>query len=84
MKKHGIGKMVLLGVVLSSLIIPVWGAEKISALIIDGQNNHDWKLTTPYLQAILENTGIFEVHVLTSPASGEDMSGFNPSGGTIN
>jgi len=78
MKKHGIGKMVLLGVVLSSLIIPVWGAEKISALIIDGQNNHDWKLTTPYLQAILENTGIFEVHVLTSPASGEDMSGFNP------
>ena len=54
-------------------------AEKLKALIIDGQNNHKWKETTPYLKAILENTGIFAVEVATSPKKGEDLHPFNPS-----
>ena len=53
-------------------------AEKLKVLIIDGQNNHQWAVTTPLLQRILENTGRFSVDVHTSPAQGEDMSGFHP------
>ncbi|MDY0169301.1 MAG: ThuA domain-containing protein [Thermoguttaceae bacterium] len=51
------------------------------ALIIDGQNNHDWKNTTPLLKKPLEETGLFAVDVATSPPQGEDMSGFRPQFG---
>mgnify|MGYP000399699069 CR=1 FL=1 len=40
---------------------------KIKALIIDGQNNHKWKETTPVLRQILENSGVFTVDISTSP-----------------
>jgi type 1 glutamine amidotransferase len=53
-------------------------AEPMKALIIDGQNNHDWKTTTPYLKKYLLETGLFTVDVATSPAKGENMSGFKP------
>ena len=39
------------------------GAPKIQALIITGQNGHDWKATTPVLRKLLEDTGKFEVRV---------------------
>jgi type 1 glutamine amidotransferase len=48
------------------------------ALIIDGQNNHDWKHTTPVLKKILEDTGMFQVDVLTTPPKGGDFSSFKP------
>ena len=48
------------------------------ALIVDGQNAHNWKETTPILKAQLEETGLFTVDVATSPAKGQDMSGFRP------
>ncbi|MDR1383018.1 MAG: ThuA domain-containing protein [Planctomycetaceae bacterium] len=52
--------------------------EKIKLLIIDGQNNHNWKATTPVLKDIYEKSGRFVVDIATSPAKGEDMSGFKP------
>ncbi len=78
MKKYTAGKLLLCFAILVLLAAQPYGAEKISALVIDGQNNHDWKLTTPYLKAILENTGLFAVEVATAPPSGEDMSAFSP------
>jgi type 1 glutamine amidotransferase len=42
-------------------------AEKLKALIIDGQNNHDWRATTPYLKSALEQSGRFAVEVSTTP-----------------
>ncbi len=36
---------------------------KIQALIITGQNGHDWRATTPVLRQLLEETGRFEVRV---------------------
>ena len=53
-------------------------APPIRALIIDGQNNHDWRHTTPALKKILENTGLFQVDVITSPPKGGDFSTFRP------
>lgn len=43
------------------------GAEKLKALIIDGQNNHDWRKCTPVLKWILEDSGRFTVDVTTTP-----------------
>lgn len=53
-------------------------APKLRALIVDGQNNHDWQVTTPLLRKILESSGRFVVDLSTSPPSGADMSGFRP------
>src|SRR4051794_20956324 len=48
-------------------VLPLSAAEKLKALIIDGQNNHDWKATTPYLKSALEQSGRFTVEVSTTP-----------------
>jgi len=58
--------------------LPLGAADKISVLLVDGQNNHKWQETTPMLKKHLESAGIFEVEVATSPAQGSDMGGFNP------
>jgi type 1 glutamine amidotransferase len=42
-------------------------AEKLKLLIIDGQNNHKWQVTTPILKQFLTDTERFEVSVATSP-----------------
>lgn len=65
---------ILLGISLST----AQAATPVHALIIDGQNNHDWQHTTPVLKKILEDTGMFQVDVLTTPPKGGDFSGFKP------
>ncbi len=42
-------------------------AAPIKILIIDGQNNHNWKAMTPFMKAQLEKTGRFTVDVSTTP-----------------
>ncbi|NLX98593.1 MAG: ThuA domain-containing protein [Rhodopirellula sp.] len=66
----------IFGTMLTSLSA---AAPPLKALIVDGQNNHNWVETTPYLKKHLEETGLFTVDVATSPAQGEDMSGFKPN-----
>lgn len=53
-------------------------AAPLKALIIDGQNNHDWKSTTPVLKYILEDCGRFTVDVATSPPQGKSLENFHP------
>ena len=55
---------------------PANAAEKLRLLIVDGQNNHNWKSTTPVMKAALESCGRFTVEVATSPA--KDTAGFAP------
>ncbi|MEM1442751.1 MAG: ThuA domain-containing protein [Verrucomicrobiota bacterium] len=43
-------------------------AEKVSVLLIDGQNNHNWVETSPVLVALMEQSGRFDVTVSTTPA----------------
>jgi type 1 glutamine amidotransferase len=72
-----IGLMLVWGICLSASL--ALGAEgTLKALIVDGQNGHNWKETTPVLKKVLEQTGMFQVDVATSPAKGQDMSGFKP------
>lgn len=53
-------------------------AAPIKVLIVDGQNNHDWKGTTPWLKKQLEDTGKFTVETATTPPAKGDMSQFKP------
>lgn len=53
-------------------------AAPVKVLLVDGQNNHDWKSTSPHLKKVLEQTGLFSVDVATSPGKGGDMLGFKP------
>ncbi len=71
-------KRSLTALVVSLVLTAVAAAAPMKALIVDGQNNHDWKATTPILKKELEDTGLFAVDVATAPAAGQDMSGFQP------
>jgi hypothetical protein len=53
----------------------------IQVLLLDGQSAgafHNWKLTTPILKKELEETGLFQVTVVTAPPSDGDFSNFKP------
>ena len=44
----------------------------INALIVDGFSNHDWRKTTAFIKATLEETGMFEAAVTTTPSEPDD------------
>lgn len=61
-----------LPLVLPLLLLVVWGGRlhaesTIHVLIFSGQNNHNWRATTPTLKAILETSGRFAVDVTEHP-----------------
>lgn len=70
-------KFIIVLVIGFSFIIGA-AAAPLNVLIIDGQNNHDWKSTTPVLKQILEDCGLFEVDVVTSPPQGKSLEDFRP------
>lgn len=76
MKRHT-GLLVVVALILMASIAQA--APPMKALIVTGQNGHKWAETTPVLKQLLEDTKLFTVDVATSPAKGEDMSGFKPA-----
>jgi uncharacterized protein len=44
--------------------------RKMSILVVDGINNHTWQVATAAIKEILEDTGIFDVDVSTTPPDG--------------
>ena len=44
-------------------------ASPIKVLIVDGFSNHDWRQTTRETKRILDDTGLFDIEVSTTPAS---------------
>ena len=49
-----------------------------NTLIITGQNNHNWQVSSPLLKQILDETGLFTSEIMKTPAAGGDMNTFNP------
>jgi type 1 glutamine amidotransferase len=47
------------------------GGPKVRVLIIDGQNNHDWRSTTPVMKKALEDSGRFTVAVSSNLKPGD-------------
>jgi len=77
-------KRIVSAVVLGALLggAPACDAQaRLRVLLLDGESGgpfHNWRLTTPVLKAELEETGLFEVAVLTAPPSNGDFSNFKP------
>jgi uncharacterized protein len=56
-------------------------AAPIRVLLLDGESGgpyHNWRLTTPVLREELEETGLFEVAVVSAPTHDGDFSSFDP------
>jgi type 1 glutamine amidotransferase len=56
-------------------------AAPIRVMLLDGESGgpyHDWRATTPVLKKQLEETGLFQVEVVTAPVSRGDFSAFHP------
>ena len=56
-------------------------ATPIRVMLLDGESGgpyHKWALITPVLKKELEETGLFQVEVVTAPSSGGDLSSFKP------
>jgi len=56
-------------------------ARPVPIMLLDGESGgpyHNWRLTTPVLKRELEETGLFDVTVVTAPEWGGDFSGFAP------
>lgn len=71
--------LIACGLFLSAASVPA--AEKLKAIIVDGQNNHAcWPKTTPMMKRYLEDTGLFTVDVVTHAPTGEDPN-FKPAFG---
>ena len=58
----------LLALPLVAQITPVpdkffFEAGKVRVLILTGRNNHEWRVTTPFLREVLQDSGRFDVRV---------------------
>ena len=49
----------------------------VPGVIITGQNNHNWPVSSEALKRTLEQSGLFRMDVAVSPQAGADMSGFS-------
>lgn len=63
------------------LILPASAGEgdTIRVLIIDGQHNHNWRATTPFLKQVLESAGRFSVAVSSNLKSGTKPGEVQPT-----
>ncbi len=62
--------------------LPLGAAGPIRVMILDGESGgpyHNWKAVTPALKKQLDETGLFQVDVVTAPAANGDFSGFKPA-----
>jgi len=59
--------IVTASLVWAGLAATVAAAPTMKALIVDGQNNPNWKAVTPELKKALEESGLFTVDVATTP-----------------
>jgi uncharacterized protein len=63
-------------------VVSTRAAAPIRVMLLDGESAgayHKWRVTTPVLKKELDETGLFEVDVVTAPAAGADLSGFLPA-----
>ena len=57
-------------------------AEPVRVMILDGESAgtyHKWQATTPVLRKVLDETGLFNVDVVTAPPAGGDFGRFAPA-----
>lgn len=54
---------------------------RVKVMVLTGQCNpfHNWEVSSAAIKRMLDEAGRFDVTVVTSPAKGQDMSGFMPT-----
>ncbi|WP_231496809.1 ThuA domain-containing protein [Prevotella sp. 10(H)] len=58
------------------IALSTFATAPIKALIITGQNNHNWQVSHVVLKNIMENSGLFTVDFSISPKHGEKMNNY--------
>ena len=74
--------MPVLVVALALLAVQSPAATPIRLMLLDGESGgpwHKWQLTTPVLKKQLDETGLFQVDVVTAPPAGADVAMFKPT-----
>ena len=72
----------VLVVALALMAVQSPAATPIRLMLLDGESGgpwHKWQLTTPVLKKALEETGLFQVDVVTAPAATGELTTFEPA-----
>jgi len=79
--RHSFATLAVFSVAIFSTISRAAAADDnqpIRVLIVDGQNNHNWKAVTPLLKAALESAKMFTVDVATTSTARGPVKDFHP------
>ena len=71
----------LIRILAAFAIIPMLFAcspKPMKALIVSGQNNHNWRVSHIAIKEILDNSKMFSTDIALTPTPGGNMSSFNP------
>ena len=66
---------------LASVVLAAQTPRGIPVMLLDGESGgryHDWQHVTPVLKKMLDETGLFDVSVVTAPAATGELAGFDP------
>jgi len=78
-------ELVLSLAILGAITAPVMrAADPVPVMILDGESGgpyHDWPRVTDVLERVLDETGLFDVSVVTAPPAGGDFTAFAPDFG---
>src|SRR6266487_2301749 len=72
----------VLGAAVLIAAMSVGAATPIRVMLLDGESGgpyHQWQLTTRVLKKQLDETGLFQVDVVTAPPAGASLSAFKPA-----
>ena len=70
-------KSFITGIILAAVLITSCSRKPLPGVIITGQNNHNWPVSSEAIKLMLDNSGLFRMDVAVSPSAGEDMSSFS-------
>lgn len=70
----------LVAALLLSSMPALFAAPPLKIMLLTGHSNpyHDWSKSAPLIKTYLEQTGLFTVDTVTTPAAAADLTGFNP------
>ena len=74
-------RSIFITLLFAAFVLPAQAAAPIRVMLLDGESGgsyHKWQLVTPVLKKQLEETGLFQVEVVTAPPANGDFSGFKP------
>ncbi len=79
MIRHSVCTVLVVAVAIAS--VSPRAAAPIRVMLLDGESGgtyHNWKATTPVLKKQLDQTGLFQVDVVTAPPAGASFNAFKP------